>query len=178
MEGPGPGLEEGPWERGKVQREHSLDTISHPALQLCLAIRSEHKQMEILFSSVPQFLNGGLLDLLLFSFLSSLYSLDISPLSDVGLVKMLSQSVGCPSVLTTVSFALQKIVSFMRSHLLIVELRASAVAGLFRKLSPVPASSRLSPTFSSKRFSVSGFMLGSLVLCRVINADLCAFFYR
>jgi hypothetical protein len=34
---------------------------------------------------------------------------------------------------------------------------------LFRKLTPVPVSSRLFPTFSSIRFSVSGFMLRSLI---------------
>jgi hypothetical protein len=40
-------------------------------------------------------------------FLISLYILDISPLSDLGLVKILSQSVGGLFVLLTVSFALQ-----------------------------------------------------------------------
>jgi hypothetical protein len=54
--------------------------------------------------------------------LSSLYILDISPMSDLGLVKILSQSVGGRFVLLTVSFALQKLCNFMRSHLLILEL--------------------------------------------------------
>jgi hypothetical protein len=36
------------------------------------------------------------------NFLSSLYILDISPLVDVGLVKSLSQSVGCNFVLLTI----------------------------------------------------------------------------
>ena len=40
-----------------------------------------------LFSSVPHFLMG-LFDSLGSTFLSSLYTLDISPLSDVGLVKI------------------------------------------------------------------------------------------
>uniref|UniRef100_A0A8C6GPC2 Uncharacterized protein n=1 Tax=Mus spicilegus TaxID=10103 RepID=A0A8C6GPC2_MUSSI len=57
------------------------------------------------------------------NFLSSLYILDTSPLSDVGLVKIFSQSVGCHFVLLTVSFALQKFCNFMRSHLLILDLR-------------------------------------------------------
>jgi hypothetical protein len=38
-----------------------------------------------------------------------LYILDISPLSDIELVKILSQSVGGLFVMLTVSFALQKI---------------------------------------------------------------------
>ena len=46
-----------------------------------------------LFSSVPHFLIG-LFGSLGSTFLSSLYILDISPLSDLGLVKILSQSVG------------------------------------------------------------------------------------
>jgi len=40
------------------------------------------------------------------NFLSSSYIFDISPLSDVGLIKMFSQSVGYHFVLVTVSFAL------------------------------------------------------------------------
>jgi hypothetical protein len=57
-----------------------------------------------LFSSVPHFVMG-LFEFLESSFLSSLYILDISPLSDLGLVKTLSQSVGGLFVLLTVSFA-------------------------------------------------------------------------
>jgi hypothetical protein len=68
-----------------------------------------------LFNSVPQFLMG-LFDSLEFSFLNSLYILDINPLSDLGLVKILSQSVGVLFVLLTVSFALQKLCNFIRSH--------------------------------------------------------------
>ena len=66
-----------------------------------------------LFSSVPHFLME-LFEFLEFSFLSSLYILDISPLSDLGLVKILSQSFGGLFVLLTVSFALQKLCNFMR----------------------------------------------------------------
>jgi len=60
-----------------------------------------------LFSSVPQFLIG-LFGSLESTFLSSLYVLDISPLLDVELAKIFSQSVGCCFVPLTVSFALQK----------------------------------------------------------------------
>ena len=95
--------------------------------------------------------------------MSSLYILDISPLLDVGLVKIFSQSVGCHFVLLTVSFALQKLCNFMRSHLSILDLTAQAIAVLFRNFSPVPISSRLFPTFSSISFSVSGFMWSSLI---------------
>ena len=76
-----------------------------------------------LFSSVLHFL-VGLFGFLKSNFLCSLYILDISPLSDVGLVKIFSQSVGCHFVLLTMSFALQKLCNFMRSHLSILDLRA------------------------------------------------------
>jgi hypothetical protein len=74
--------------------------------------------------------------------------MDISLLSDLGYVKILSQSVGGIFVLLTVSFALQKLCNFMRSHLSILDLTAQAIAVLFRNFSPVPKSSRLFPTFS------------------------------
>ena len=46
-------------------------------------------------------------------------------------------------------FAVWKIFSFMRSHLLIVDLSACAISVLFGKSFPVPVSSRLFLTFSS-----------------------------
>jgi hypothetical protein len=76
-----------------------------------------------LFSSVPHFLIG-LFGFLESNFLCFLCVLDIRPLSDVGLVKIFSQSVGCLYVLLIVSFALQKLWNFMRSHLSILYLTA------------------------------------------------------
>jgi hypothetical protein len=89
--------------------------------------------------------------------------LDIIPLSDLGVVKILSQSVGGPFVLSTVSFSLQKLYNFMRYHFSILGLTAQAIAVLFRNFPPVPISSRLFPTFFSINFSVSGFMWSSLI---------------
>jgi hypothetical protein len=68
----------------------------------------------------------GLFEFLESSILSSLYILDISPLLDLGLVKILSQSIGGLFVLLTVSFALQKLCNFMRSHLSILDLTAES----------------------------------------------------
>jgi hypothetical protein len=56
-----------------------------------------------IFSTVSHFLIG-LFGSLESTFLSSLCILDISPLSEVGLVKIFSQTVGCYFVLLTVSF--------------------------------------------------------------------------
>ena len=60
-----------------------------------------------LFSSVPHF-SIGLFHFLVSNFLSSLYILDISLLSCVGLEKIFSHPVVCHFVLLTVSLALQK----------------------------------------------------------------------
>ena len=79
------------------------------------------------------------------------------------LKKILSQSVGCYFVLLTVSFVLQKLFSFMRSHLLIVDLSAWAICILFRKLSAVQIDSRLFSAFCFIRFSLSAFVLMSLI---------------
>jgi hypothetical protein len=105
----------------------------------------------------------GLFEFLEFSFLSSLYILDNSSLSDLEWVKILSQSVGDLLVLLIVSFALQKLCNFMRCHLSILDLKAQAIAVLFRNFSSVPISSRLFPTFSSISFTISGFMWRSLI---------------
>jgi hypothetical protein len=105
----------------------------------------------------------GLFDFLESTFLSFLYILDIIPLSDLVLVKIISQCVGGLYVLLTVSFGLQKLCNFMRSHLSILDLIAQAIAVLFRNFSPVPISSSLFVTFSSINFSVSGFIWSSLI---------------
>ena len=59
-----------------------------------------------------------------------------------------------------VSFALHKLFSFMRSRLLIANLSACTISILFRNM---PMHSKLLSTFSSIRFSVSGFLLRSLI---------------
>ena len=103
--------------------------------------------------------------------------------SDVGLVKIFSHSVGCSCVLLSMFFALQKLFSFRKSHLLIVSLSVCATRVIFRKWSPVPMCTNVLPTFSSIRFSVAGFMLRSLIhldsslLCGVIDMGLFSFFY-
>ena len=68
---------------------------------------------------------------------------EIKPLSDVRLTKIFSHSVVCYFVLLMVSFALQKLFSFIRSHLLIVNLSTHVICVPFRKLSPVPMCSKL-----------------------------------
>jgi hypothetical protein len=84
-------------------------------------------------------------------------------LSKLGLVKIFSQYFGGLFVLLTVSFDLQNLSNLMRSYLSILDLTAQVMAVLFRNFSPVPIFSWLFPTFNSMSFSVSGFMLNSLI---------------
>ena len=112
--------------------------------------------------------------MLVSSFLTSLYILAISPLSDV---KIFSHSVGCHFVLWMIFFALQKLLSFMRSHLLICDLSTCTIGVLFKKLSSVPICSRLFPTFSSIRFSISGFILRSLIHLSFVQCDRYEYIY-
>ena len=57
--------------------------------------------------------------LLLLNYMSCLYILEIRPLLVTSFTNIFSQSVGCLFVLFMVFFAVQKLVSFIRSHLFI-----------------------------------------------------------
>ena len=105
----------------------------------------------------------GLFVILIISFLCSLYILEIRPLSDMGLVMIFFHFVYCHFVLLTMSFALHKLFSFRRSHLLIFSHSVCAARVIFRKWCPVKMHSSVLPTFSSTRFSIAGFMLRSLI---------------
>ena len=78
-------------------------------------------------------------------------------------------------------FALQKLLNFRRSHLLVIDLSACTAGVLLRKLSPVQVCSRLFPTFSSI-CSISGFIVRSLFhldlsFVQGVDTDLLEFFY-
>jgi len=90
---------------------------------MCFSAVQYNSAENVFFSSKPHLLTG-VFGSLYSNFLCFVYTLDISPLSDAGLVKIFSQSVGCLFVLMTLSFALQKLFSFMRSHLSILDLKA------------------------------------------------------
>lgn len=96
-----------------------------------------------------------LFGLLLSSVLSSWYSLDVSSLSDMVLVKIFWHALSCcdSALCLTESFQFQFIHCFSVCGIII----------LFRKLSPVPVHSTLLHTFSSFWFSVCGFIFRSLI---------------
>ena len=68
-----------------------------------------------LFRSFSHFLIG--LVFLALSCMSRLYILEINPLSVVSFAIIFSHSEGCLFTLVTVSFAVQKLLSLIRSHL-------------------------------------------------------------
>jgi hypothetical protein len=68
-----------------------------------------------------------------------------------------------PLCLNDCIFATQKLYSFMRFHLLIVDLSTSANSVLLRKSFPGPGSLRLFPTLSSFGPSISAFVLRFLI---------------
>ena len=69
-----------------------------------------------LFRSFPHFLIG-LFVFLVSSYMSYLYILGINPLSVVSFAIIFSHSEGCIFTLLIVSIAVQKLLSFIRSHL-------------------------------------------------------------
>ena len=71
-----------------------------------------------LFKSFPDFLIGFFVYLVL-SCMSCLYNLEINPLSVVSFVVIFSQSEGCLFTLFIVSFAVQKLLCLILSHLFI-----------------------------------------------------------
>jgi hypothetical protein len=103
-----------------------IENSTYPSLSLPQAITCEELQVSISITigkSSFQFLIG-LFGSRESNFMSSLDILDISPLSDIGLVKIFSQTIACHFVLLTVFFALQKLCNFVRFHLSIHDLKA------------------------------------------------------
>ena len=99
---------------------------------------------------------------LIFSCMSSLYILDINHLSDTLFANLFSHSVGGLFVLLMVFFAVQKLLSLIRSHWLVF---ASCVSqgNVSKKTLLRPMSKNLSPVFSSRSFMVLGLPFMSLI---------------
>ena len=105
----------------------------------------------------------GLFDFLDSTFLSFLNILVISPLSDLGLVKILSQSVGGLFVLLTSVFCLTEALQFYEVPFVDSPSYSTSHWCSTQEFFAVPISSTLFPIFSSISFSVSGFMWRSLI---------------
>ena len=108
---------------------------------------------------------------LMSSFLNSLYILEINPLPNLGLMKIFSYSLGCHFCLI--------FFGFMRFHLLSVDFSVFTIGDLISKLSPVPVSKKVFPTFFSIKVSISGLILRSLIQLDLsfVQDDRYGFFY-
>ena len=68
----------------------------------------------------------------------------------------------------TISFAVQKLWSLIRSHLSILAFVVNAIGVLFMKSLPTPMSWMVLPRFSSRVFMVPGLMFKSLIHLELI----------
>uniref|UniRef100_A0A9L0TCP1 Uncharacterized protein n=1 Tax=Equus caballus TaxID=9796 RepID=A0A9L0TCP1_HORSE len=100
----------------------------------------------------------------LLSRVSSLYFMEINPLSDKWLVNIFSQLVSCFFVSILFSVALKKLFSLLKSHLLIlpiVSLKGGVTVS--EKILLKLMSKSVLPIFSSRRLIVSGLIFRSLI---------------
>ena len=82
--------------------------------------------------------------------------------------KNFSHSVGCRFTLVTVSFAVQKLWSLIKSHLSILAFVANAFGVLVMKSVPTPMPWMVLPRFHSMVFMVPGLMFKSLIHLKLI----------
>ena len=115
--------------------------------------------------------------------MSYLYILEINPLSVDSFANIFSHSEGCLFVLFMVSFALQRLLSFIRSHLFIFVFTSITVGGESKKIFLWFMSKSVLPMFSSKSFIMSGLTFRSLIHFELIFCVWCegvvliSFFY-
>ena len=93
-----------------------------------------------------------------------------------------SHSEGCLFILSMVSFAVQRLLSLIRSHLFIFAFISIALGSGLKKILLQFMSKSVLPMFSSKSFIVSGLTFRSLIhfglfLCMVLGSVLISFFY-
>uniref|UniRef100_A0A8W4FJN3 Uncharacterized protein n=1 Tax=Sus scrofa TaxID=9823 RepID=A0A8W4FJN3_PIG len=110
-----------------------------------------------------------------------LYISEINPLSVDSFAKIFPHSVGCLFVLFRLSFAVQKLLSLIRSRLLIFVFTVIPLRGGSEKMLLLFMSESVWPMFSSKSLIVSGLISRSLIhlefiLCMVLGSVLISFF--
>ena len=104
----------------------------------------------------------GLFVFLILSSMSFLYILEINPLSVVSFANVFSHSEGCLFVLSLVFFAVQKLLSLIKSHLFIFVYISVTLGGGSKKFLLLFMSRSVFPVFSSKSFIVSDLTFKSL----------------
>ena len=87
--------------------------------------------------------------------MSSLYVLEIKPLSEVLLLNMFSHMVGSFFILLVFSLAVQKLFILMKSHLFILSFKSLVLGDILVKILLHGISEIFLPMFSSRTFMVS-----------------------
>ena len=95
--------------------------------------------------------------------MSSLYILDIRPLSEVSLANMFSHTVGSLRNLVMCSLAMQKLFILMRSHLFILSFMSLALGDVSVRMLLRGMSQIFLPMFSSRTFMVLQLMFKSFI---------------
>ena len=85
--------------------------------------------------------------------MSSLYILEIKPLSEVSLASIFSHRVGSLFILLMFSLAVQKLFILMKSHLFILSFMSFALGDILVKILLRVISEIFLPMFSSRTFS-------------------------
>ena len=94
---------------------------------------------------------------------SSLYILEIKPLSEVSLANMFPQIVGSIFILMLFSLAVQKFFNLMRSHLFILSFMSLALGDISVKMLLRGMSEIFLPMFYSRTFIVSQLIFKSFI---------------
>ena len=95
--------------------------------------------------------------------MSSLYILEIRPLSEVSLANMFSHTVVSLCNLVLFSLAMQKLLILMRSHLFILSFMSLALGVMFVRMLLHGMSEIFLPMFSSRTFMVLRLIFKSFI---------------